>query len=153
MPFHLPVATVPFPDARQHLNLMRRVAPPSSVVHVGAGSAVAASRLWEEAAVENLLLVEADAAKASELSAAAKALGWSAACALLGEHDGADAAFHLTSNPSADGLVGVEELRPIWPNLRDIETRALDRRQRIEAERHDLDTLGMQAELARSLKA
>ena len=70
MPFHLPVATVPFPDARQHLNLMRRVAPPSSVVHVGAGSAVAASRLWEEAAVENLLLVEADTAKARRL------LGW-----------------------------------------------------------------------------
>jgi hypothetical protein len=129
MPFHFPVATVPAPTARQYLNLLRRVAPPSSVVHVGAGSGVAAARLWEEAAVEHLLFVEADPAKARELSAAAATLGWNVACALLGEHDGADADFHLTSNPSADGLVSVDDLRVIWPNLRDIETRAMPERR------------------------
>ena len=126
MPFRFPVATVSPPAARQTLDFMRRVAPPTSVVHVGAGSGAAACRLWEEAAVEHLLLVEADAAKARELSTAAgRTRGWSAACALVGEHDGTDAAYHVTSNPSANGLVRVEELRAVWPNLRDLGAHAM----------------------------
>jgi hypothetical protein len=125
MPVRLPVATLPSPAARHTLDLMRRIAPPSSVVHVGAGNGVAASRLWQDAAVEHLLLIEADAGKASELSAATKILGWSAICALLGERDGRDAAFHVTSNPSANGLVGVDELRAVWPNLRGIGTHTM----------------------------
>jgi hypothetical protein len=65
-----------------------------------------------------VLLVEADAHRANELSAAAKNHGWDTACALLGDNDGAEVVYHSTSNPSANGSVPTDELRAIWPNLR-----------------------------------
>ncbi len=105
---------------------MRRVAPPSSVVHVGAGNGVTAAHLWEDLAVERLLLIDADPGKTNGLSTAVgKIRGWSAACALLGGQDGTEAAYHVTSNPSADGRVCVDELRAVWPNLRAVRTQTM----------------------------
>jgi len=117
----VPTATsLPIPTS---LDALRRIIPPRSVVHVGAGNGFSAARLWGGAAVEHLWLIDANPDERDQLSAATSEVGgWDAACVLLADQDREDGVYYVTSNPSANGRVSAEDLRAIWPNLRSIRT-------------------------------
>ena len=105
------------------LAALRRMMPPRSVVHVGAGNGVSAARLWGAGAVEHLWLFDANPDETEQLTVlASKVAGWDASCVLLADHDSEDGVYYVSSNPSANGRVCADELRALWPNLRSIQT-------------------------------
>ena len=112
-----------FPIAgRQVFDLVRNIAPPTSVIHVGAGNGAGAFRLWSDAAVSHVLLVDANPREADRLATAtARVEGWRAAQVLLGDQDGQAENYFVMSVAAGSGRVGVDDLRAVWPNLRDVE--------------------------------
>lgn len=120
-PSHLrPPTPAPSP-----INVLRSIAAPRFVIHVGAGSGHGEMHQWRQWNVDRALIVDADVDRLAwaQPHVAGKP-GWHARGGLLAETDG-EADFHRATNPDEDGLIAPEHLRALWPNLH---TAAHDRR-------------------------
>ena len=119
--------------AQSVFNAARALYPPSTVVHLGAGSGQGVLhqwRQWDE--VPSSLLVDTQANRLSW------AQGWVnsgkgrlVSDATVSAADGQTASLCHTSNPDETGLVGLPSLNYLWPQLRqidltDCQTRSLD---------------------------
>jgi hypothetical protein len=106
--------------------LLRLLAPPQLVIHIGAGSGKGELHQWRQWQVPNALLIEADEARLEWAnSSLAENPQWDTACVVLSDVN-AEADFYTASNPAEDGLIAAEQLRVLWPNL---STREQQKRQ------------------------
>ena len=98
------------------LDLLKQLAPPTGLCHIGAGSGVAAARyaLWQ---VPQVVLVEADDVQFKKLKQAVGLYdGWEAHLAVLAECAGS-AHFYRASNPAESSLLAPLALQALWRNL------------------------------------
>ena len=98
------------------LDLLKQLAPPTGLCHIGAGSGVAAARyaLWQ---VPQVVLVEADDVQFKKLKQAVGLHdGWEAHLAVLAECAGS-AHFYRASNPAESSLLAPLALQALWRNL------------------------------------
>ena len=119
--------------AQSVFNAARALFPPSTVVHLGAGSGIGELhqwRQWED--VPASLVVDAQANRLTWAQAWVKAgSGRLLSDATLSETDGRPASLVHTSNPDETGLIALPSLHRLWPQLRQTEstnchTRSLD---------------------------
>ena len=98
------------------LEMLKQLAPPTGLCHIGAGSGVAATRyaLWQ---VPQVVLVEADDVQFKKLKQAVGLYdGWEAHLAVLAECAGS-AHFYRASNPAESSLLAPMALQALWRNL------------------------------------
>ena len=98
------------------LEMLKQLAPPTGLCHIGAGSGVAATRyaLWQ---VPQVVLVEADDVQFKKLKQAVGLHdGWEAHLAVLAECAGS-AHFYRASNPAESSLLAPMALQALWRNL------------------------------------
>ena len=114
----------------QTIEITRRLCPPVGVIHVSADNGGAAFRRWSDLAIPNVWLFSASPTGGSQLrDLVAKTPGWAAEHVLLGDQEVDSTDFFVTSNPTANGPIAPEYLRPLWPNLRILETLQLLQRR------------------------
>lgn len=100
------------------LQVIHAIAPPQTVIHIGAGTGEGELHQWHTWGVPQALLLDADAARlvwAEQLAAANP--GWQVCAAIVAEADD-PVIYHYASNPAEDGLTPATMLLTLWPNLR-----------------------------------
>jgi len=113
------MAKNPLPPASTTLEVLIdalvALAPPRHVVHVGAGTGLGAVHRWRHHAIATATLVDADARRMAW--AVAEHADWRVCEAVLAASAG-PMRWHAASNPDESGLVPVDALKPLWPQLR-----------------------------------
>jgi len=107
------------------LLLLRSLADPSCVVHVGAGRGIGELNAWQSWGVQNALIVDADVNRlgwAHQLCE--QHLGWKTSAQLI-SNQGLEAQYHLASNPDEDSLVPMHLLISLWPNIRTVKSQTV----------------------------
>jgi chromosome segregation ATPase len=98
--------------------LLRLIAPPQAVIHIGAGNGKGELHQWRQWQVPYALLIEAELAKLDWAnSSLAENPHWQTATVVLSDEN-TEADFFIASNPAEDGLIAAEHLRALWPNLK-----------------------------------
>ena len=99
------------------LDHLRRLSPPTGVVHVGAGNGTAARR-YADWGVTTALFIEAEEELHDKLNAAiAGRSNWSAHMALVSAKEGTSD-YYRASNPNENGVLVPESLSGLWRNLK-----------------------------------
>jgi len=97
--------------------LLRGLAPPSAIVHVGAGTGAGAMDAWLQWDVASAWIFDADRERLFWLDALlANRPSWHRLAMVLAEVEG-EVLFHHASNPAEDGLVPAAQLQAYWPNI------------------------------------
>lgn len=101
--------------------LLRQLAPPAGVIHVGVGQGLGTVHLWRQwPEVQNAWLFDAAEPAAPWLVPALQANSqWHYSQAVLAAQ-AQEATFYSASNPAESGLLSPEGLQSIWPNLRTV---------------------------------
>lgn len=102
------------------IELMRRIYPPHTLIHVGCGRGVGDMHAWRQWDVDTVILIDADPARSQWVaSLTAQHPKWRSISSVLGDTDG-DAMYYKASNPDQDGLMPVLPLAKLWPNIREL---------------------------------
>lgn len=102
------------------IELMRRIYPPHTLIHVGCGRGVGDMHAWRQWDVDTVILIDADPARSQWVaSLTAQHPKWRSISRVLGDTDG-DAMYYKASNPDQDGLMPVLPLAKLWPNIREL---------------------------------
>jgi hypothetical protein len=111
--------------------MLRKLAPPHAILHIGAGSGIGEMGQWRQWDVPHALIVDAEARRLDWAEAlCAKQPGWHTQSAVLTD-SAVEIDYHQASNPEEDGLLPPEQLAPLWPNLRTTE-KGLRQGQRLD---------------------
>ena len=98
-------------------SILRLIAPPQAVIHIGAGHGKGEVHQWRYWQVPCALLIEADAAKLDWVNNLLdENPQWYTANIVLADVN-AETDYYTVSNPAEDGLIAAEQLQALWPNL------------------------------------
>ena len=100
------------------LQLLRQLAPPQTIIHIGAGTGQGDLHQWHSWGVAHALVVDADLARlawAEQMVAINP--GWQVRETTVADVDDT-ITYHQASNPAEDGLIPAGPLRTLWPNIR-----------------------------------
>jgi len=108
------------PKARERsispaLQLLHKLCPPDTIVHVGAGTGAGPLHQWQQWQVPQAWLIDADATRLLWLQKQPQP-GWRAVTAALAEQSSRRSFLHA-SNPDESSLLPLELLQSLWPNL------------------------------------
>ena len=108
-------------NLHQTIDWVRQAFPPDALVHVGAGRGIGDMHQWREWGVSRALLIDPLVKPDDGFEHLLREhAGWDwIPSALAAEDDEAD--FYVASNPNESGLLDIERLLPLWPNLRTME--------------------------------
>ncbi len=100
------------------VDILRTLYPPHAVIHVGAGQGIGSSRIWRESEPRIALLIDADASRLAWAEPLVRQHpGWRIIEAVV-DQAGGEVDYHQATNPAEDGLIPVQALVSLWPNLR-----------------------------------
>ena len=99
-----------------HLELLRLISPPQTIIHIGAGYGNGDMHTWREWQIPHALIIEADESRLDWTHNVANNPEWQIFCTVLADING-EADYYSISNPAEDGLLAAEQLTPLWPNL------------------------------------
>jgi hypothetical protein len=114
----LPTRATPRKREAGALPLLKALASPQTLIHIGAGTGQGTLHQWHTWGVASALVVDADAERlgwAEQL--ATNNPGWQVRGQIVAGTDG-PVTYHQASNPAEDGLIPAQELSAIWPNMR-----------------------------------
>lgn len=107
------------PSFEATCELLRNLAPPTTLIHVGAGNGAGIMHSWHDWQVPDVHLIDVDAMRLAWAEKRAHIQNRQVHTAILGNNE--ELCFwHSTSNPDEDGLKPVAELRELWPRLREV---------------------------------
>lgn len=96
---------------------LRYLFAPAGLIHVGAGGGEGVVP-YADWSIENVMLIDADDRHQRAMAQLTNPTpGWHSVKALIYK-DAGETDFFLASNPSENGLIVPESLKPIWPNLK-----------------------------------
>ncbi|UJP04896.1 MAG: hypothetical protein LZF61_08560 [Nitrosomonas sp.] len=99
------------------LQLLRKLAPPHTIIHIGAGTGAGEMHQWRQWDISNAYIIDADADRLGwAKNLAAGHPGWHALNATLAGTDD-EIEFYQATNPDEDGFIPPEHLHTVWPNL------------------------------------
>ena len=101
------------------LQLLRHTLPPQAIIHIGAGRGQGDLHTWQNWEPEHALCIDADNDNIRHIQEKIAAHGGQTCCALLAGQAG-ERIYHNASNPDENGLLPPLQLKPLWPNLREI---------------------------------
>jgi uncharacterized coiled-coil DUF342 family protein len=100
-----------------HLDLLRLISPPQTIIHIGAGYGNGDMTAWREWQIPYALIIDADESRLDWVNTQVpNNPDWQVCCAVLADIDG-EAEYYSISNPAEDGLLAAEQLTALWPNL------------------------------------
>jgi len=108
------------------LSMARALFVPDSVVHLGAGTGQGPLHQWRQWPVKQSLLVDSQANRMAWVKEwAEQSPSHYVKVATLGAEK-TKASFQIASNQNESGLVDIEKLTGLWPNLKRVETLEVD---------------------------
>ena len=100
------------------LQLLQALAPPQSLIHIGAGTGQGELHQWHSWGLPQVFVVDADIDRLTWVEPLAAANpGWQVREAIVADVDDT-VTYYQASNPAEDGLFPAGPLRALWPNLR-----------------------------------
>ncbi|TNC97321.1 MAG: hypothetical protein FD118_4113, partial [Rhodocyclaceae bacterium] len=122
------------------VRLLQKLAPPQTIIHIGAGTGNGEMHQWQQWAVPHAVIIDTDPVRLEWTKPLiAENPGWHILSAVLADAEG-ETDYYRATNPEEDGLIPAERLSALWPNLHTIDrtvrpTRRLDH---LLAETNDL---------------
>lgn len=111
---------VPAKPMLSPIMLLKRLAPPQAIIHIGAGTGNGEIHQWQQWEVPHALIIDADQDRLDWAEPlVAERPGWQILNTVLADTED-EIGYYQATNPDEDGLIPPERLTKLWPNLRTI---------------------------------
>lgn len=111
------------------LKVLRKLSPPKTLIHVGAGLGMGEMHAWQQWEIPNAWIIDANHSRLQWAEVLADTnSNWHVVSAILSDTESA-IEYHHTSNPDEDSTLSPSYLTSIWPNLQSTVTESTTARR------------------------